>query len=429
MKKLSFLCLALLLGLACMTACRSRQGKPHTLRLRYWGDLEEMGIISSMLADFKKAHPGSMVSAERKPADNTYKDILLTEFAAGLAPDVIFVDAEGMDQLLGEDKLLDLTPFLEKEKDLKIADYYPAIVKRFSKDGKLFVLPRDISPIAVIYYNKSLFDKAGLSYPKDDWDWEALRKDARLLTHRSADGKASQLGFADDRTTAEGWILSSGGSMVDDPIHPTRISADSPEALRGIQFRWDLLQKDRSMASQADTRAFLVGGDSLFSNGMLAMYHSGIWKTPAFRKIKAFDWDVAMFPKGPGGRRAFSSGGSGYAIRKDCADPELAWALIKSLAGPEGQKRLAMTGLAQPALMPLAASPYFLDGQKPLNKKMLLEAAKIGVLPPAWDDWPEFLYGTWLPAMDAVWVSGYHGDLKALVHSTVEKGNKKFFRR
>ena len=421
--------LAICLGLAATlmaTGC-GKKSNPNALRLRYWGDLAEVGIIEQMVKDFNAANPGTDVVAERKPSDSSYADSLLAEFAAGNAPDVIFASTDNVDQLVNSGQLADLSPFLAKDADIKIADWYPSIVDRFSRDGKLYILPRDIAPICVVYYNKKLFDDAKMPYPTDDWSFEDMRQMALKLTKRNADGTAQQLGFADDWNMVDNFILSAGGKVVDDYKKPGKIIADSPEAISGILFRWKLLQVDKVMPSGADNQTLNGGSMAMFQNGQLAMFLSGIWKTPTFREIKTFDWDIAMFPKGPTGKRGFMSGGSGYSIRTGVKNPDLAWKLVKFLGGPEGEKRLATTGLAQPAIRALAASPAFLDDQKPKNKKMLLQAADIATFHPVWDRWVEFQNGTWNPMLDPIWVRGFDGDVAEMVKNMVSVANAKFF--
>jgi multiple sugar transport system substrate-binding protein len=74
--------------------------------------------------------------------------------------------------------------------------------------------------------------------------------------------------------------------------------------------------------------------------------------------------------------------GGGYAVLKTTKHPEEAWKLLTFLAGEEGQRELAQTGLAQPAMMDIAKSKDFLDGQPPASKAFLLEAAEIGSFGP-----------------------------------------------
>lgn len=120
------------------------------------------------------------------------------------------------------------------------------------------------------------------------------------------------------------------------------------------------------------------------------MYNSGIWETPALRRIKSFDWDIAMFPKGPTGVRGFATGGSAYCILKSTEYPDEAWEVVKALAGAKGQIMMAKKGLAQPAIKSIAEGQYWAtDGKKPLNKSMLNEAVKYVVYSPFDPKWRE----------------------------------------
>jgi ABC-type glycerol-3-phosphate transport system substrate-binding protein len=420
--------LAVLVVLGMQGCGCSHQGQDkNTIRFRYWGDTDEVKIIEGLVHDFEAANPGVKVKPERKNSDSTYADVLLTEFASDSAPDVIFVSTDNIDILADSNKLADLNPWLAKDPDLKADQYYDAMIKRFSKNGKLMVLPRDIAPISCVYYNKDLFDKAGLAYPKDDWTWDDLRTDAMRLTKRGADGTLKQAGFADDWNLVDTWILSGGGKHLDDYFNPTKFTFAEGGALDGILFRYKLLQVDKAMPSSSDSQSLNGGSMALFLNNQLGMFHSGLWKTPGFRKIQNFKWDVAPFPRKKGTDPMYWAGGSGYTMKADAANPELCWKLIKFMAGPDGQKRIASTGLAQPALKALANSPVFLDGQDPQNKKMLLYCAEHAQASPAWKPWVEFVDTMWRPMTDPMWIQGYTGDPDALLKDLQDKANAKFF--
>jgi len=141
----------------------------------------------------------------------------------------------------------------------------------------------------------------------------------------------------------------------------------------------------------------------MFMNGTVAMFLSGFLKTPQFRGIKNFDWDIAMFPNSPNGSRGFQSGGSGYGILKSSKNKKAAWELVKYIGGVEGEKKLGGTGLSQPALKNLAESPLFLDGQVPHNKKMLLRAEPYGVFNPMATNFLEIYQGNVIPLFDQIW--------------------------
>ncbi|MGH7442487.1 MAG: extracellular solute-binding protein, partial [bacterium] len=265
------------------------------------------------------------------------------------------------------------------------------------------------------------------AYPKDDWTWDDLRADALALTKRGPDGTLKQAGFADDWNLVDAWELAGGGKQMDDFYNPTRFTFAEGGALDGILFRYNLLQVDKVMPSSADSQALNGGAMALFLNGQLGMFHSGLWKTPGFRSISTFKWDVAPFPHKAGVQPLYWAGGSGYTMRADVVNPALCWKLIQFMAGPEGERRIASTGLAQPALQSLANSPVFLDGKDPQNKKMLLVCAEHALASPAWKPWVEFQDTMWRPQTDPMWIKGYHGDPKVLLKNLEAEANAKYF--
>ncbi len=257
----------------------------------------------------------------------------------------------------------------------------------------------------MVYYNKKAFDEAGLAYPTDDWTLEDFLKAAQAVKKVDEKGRVTRWGLIDDWTMPEAWIYDLGGSYVDDVERPTRWTfATDMNSLKGVQFRADLIHRYKVMPSPSGMQGMGgLGSTGMFENGTSAMFLSGIWKTPAFRDIKDFKWDVVMLPKGPGGKRGFSTGGSGYGLLNACQHKKEAWKLIQFLSGEEGAKKFASTGFAQPALMSVANSPVFLDDQDPRNKKMLLKAVEYVKYPPVCGNWRETVEGLVGPELEKVW--------------------------
>lgn len=419
--------LGIVLGLLLFISGCGSTSKKLELRFVFWGDLSEIEIINRIVAKFEADHPTMKVKLERAPSGAPYIEKLLTQFAGEMAPDVLFVEVNNFVNFAERGVFYDLNQFVSEDKEFNLENFYPEVVSRFTVNGKLFVIPRDTAPICCIYYNKDLFDMYGVPYPTDDWSWpKDFLSIAQKLTKYDKDNRAEHFGFVDDWTLWDPWVLSNGGNYVDNIEHPTRIMLDSPEAIQGIQFRKDLIYKYKVMPSPSQMSASGgVGSADLFVTGKAAMFLSGIWKTPYFREIKKFDWDMVMFPKGPSGLRRFSTGGSGYAINKKSKHPKEAWELVKSLAGTQGQIELAKTGLAQPADMTIVNSPYFLDDQRPKNKKLLVKAVQYVCYSPYFDQWNEFLNGFLYPALDKVWLNEKDADV--VLKGIIKKSNAYFF--
>jgi len=413
----------LIAGLA-LSGC----GKPKTdsiiLRYSVWGGADETKIFQSIEEDFGKAHPGVKVQMERIPFGD-YMTKLLTQFSAGSPPDVMWVNCNQLASFASRKMFLDLKPFVDKDPSLKLTDFYPEAINFYTVDGELTAIPSNIAPLAVVYYNKKEFDAAGVPYPKDDWTYEEFLETAKKLTRKDAKGDVTQFGFVDEWVMWDTWILAFGGQLVDNEKHPTRCVIDSPEAIAGMQFRADLLFKYGVTPSPAQVTAMgNLGNSDLFMNGKAAMFHTGIWHVPTFRQVKGLDWDVVEFPKGPNGHRAFAMDAAGYGILKTSKHPELAYELVKYLAGEVGEKVVAATGLAMPALQSVAKSPVFLDDQAPKSKAFLTDSVKDGhfaSFDPKMQEWTDMV-GTYL---DRIFTGAETPEFA--LKKAAQEVNKKFF--
>jgi ABC-type glycerol-3-phosphate transport system substrate-binding protein len=330
---------------------------------------------------------------------------VLTQFAGGSAPDVLFVEVNNFKEFAAQGVLEDLTPYIDKAQTLKKSDFYDAIIDRFTVGGSLYVLPRDIAPICVVYYNKTMFDASGVKYPKENWTWDDMLRMSKKFVKKDANGVPTQYGYVDDWPIWEAFVFSNGGEMVDNIKNPKKCVMDRKAVIDAVQFRSDLINKYHVTPSPSQMTAMGgMGTADMFVSQRVAMFMSGIWKTPLFRsQITAFDWDVVPFPSSPKGIKAYPTGGSGYAIVKSSKNKEMAWKLVTYLAGAEGQKKLAETGLAQPAMKKIAESTAFLDGKKPLNKKMLLKAVNYVKFEPLLPEWEEINVSMIAPAFDKIW--------------------------
>jgi len=381
----------------CLSGCAPEKSKnpppgpagktPVEIKVAFWGAPDEVSITTGIIERWQKSHPDILVRLEHTPYRG-YVDKLLTRIAGRAAPDIICTEVDLFVTFQSKNVLLDLTPYAGGDPEFNLKDYYPQIIDRFTVDGKLYAIPRDTAPFACVYYNKKLFDEAKVPYPTDGWDMKDMLDKAQKLTRTDADGRIVQYGFY-----AWAWmnfVYSFGGSLVDDVKDPTRCTLDSKESVEALQFYSDLINKYKVQPSTTAMTNLAMGVQGMFMTGRLAMFSSGIWETPGLRKIQDFEWDVVMFPKGPGGKRGFGTGGSGYCILKDSKHPKEAFEVVKALAGRDAQKALAETGLAQPAIMSIAMSSLWAnDGKVPHNKKMLDDAMKYVIYDPFTPVWRE----------------------------------------
>jgi len=368
--------------------CGKKQDPNRTrITVSFWGAPQEIEIIEKIIADWETENPGVDVMLDHTPYSG-YISKILTRIAGGTEPDIIACEVNLFPNFWGKDIFLDLNPYIQKDQDFKKEDFFQPMLERFTIDEAIYGIPRDTAPFACVFYNKELFDKAGLDYPNDDWNWYDLLDKARKLTIKNENGDIAQYGFY---TWAwQNFIYSNSGAMVDNVDNPSEFMLDEIEAIEGLQFYVDLINKYEVSPSPMNLVKLGMGVEMMFKTQRLAMLGSGIWETPSLRTIKGFEWDVVMFPKGPSGLRAFGTGGTAYCVMKSTKHPDLAWQIVKALTSNEAQIGSAESGLAQPARIEVAQGNSWAKSKKPpINKGMLNEAVEYVIYDPFHPRWRE----------------------------------------
>ena len=399
----------LVLALGLVSSCQAVE-----LRLTTWDGDEGLKVIRSTVKEFERANPGITVKIEPIPWTN-YQDKLLTQYAAGVAPDVAMEDPGNFQRFARRNALIPLNDFFEKEPDFKVGDYYKEILDAHSFRGKVYVLPRDIAPIGLIYYNKKIFDELGISYPDGTWTWDfKVRPDLRekdffwvvdRLCKNDASGKRVRWGFSPGWQMAwvDTMVYSQGARYVDNLEEPTQLLLNDPRIVRAFEFAHEMAYDKKWMPSQGElTTSILSNAIDLFVQGRVAMFQSGIWEVPGMRKKLVpgqpgfFEWDIALAPAFRDGTRGMPTGGAGYAIMRGTKHPNEAWLLTKWLAGKPAMLAMARASLAQPALEPLAQqAPWIpqksdpIEQQYPANRIATHQAIKSVVFDPNADYWAE----------------------------------------
>jgi multiple sugar transport system substrate-binding protein len=254
----------------------------------------------------------------------------------------------------GRDVLLDLTPYIEAE-NYPLSSLADLAVKDFTTaDGKQFGLPRDLNVIA-LFYNKKLFDAAGVAYPDDTWDWAKLIEVGKKLTvDKNGDGKPDQWGLYTETTDMENYwsslVWQNGGDILAPDGKSTVL--DTPEASGGIQFLSDLIWKEKVVP---DPALFAETGDA-FEQGKAAMEINGSWLV-ATDEAAGLDFGIAPLPKGPAGM-ATSINPTGAVISKTSKSPDAAWAFVKYLASPAAQEKIMALKASLPANKEVLAGPF-----------------------------------------------------------------------
>jgi multiple sugar transport system substrate-binding protein len=350
-----------------------------------WGSPQEAAAWATVVKGFEAGHPDIKVTVEVADWDS-YWEKLRVQMAGGTPPDVFAMDAPLYMDWQSRGVLLNMQPYLDKEPGI-LDGVYPQTLEAYKVADGIYGLPRDFQTI-VLYYNKDMFDAAGVAYPTDAWTYDDLRTAAKALTvDKDGDGTTDQWGFWDGGYDMEPFwgalVWAHGGDVVNAAEGKTLIG--SPEAVTAFQFLNDMWVNDKSMPTAQQLAAY--GWDG-FLSGVSAMGVSGHWSVPEYSAV-TFKWDIAPMPIGPAGR-ATSVNSAGFVIAKDSKNPDAAWEFVKYAFSDAGQTELAKIGLAIPVRQAVAESEAYLGQATKIDHSIYVKALDYAHLKPVFKGYEEW---------------------------------------
>lgn len=356
-----------------VTACSGGGGdssggaKEGTLSFYFGASPEEAKTRKKVIAAFEQKFPKIKIKTQVAGTDPLQQ--LLTSCAGGKCPDVMMSWELLYPGLAKRGVYADLNEFLDKDKaytsKLK-ADSSDLLLKTFQYQGKQVGLPEQFAGV-FLYYNKKLFEQAGLEPPPakwtdSSWTFDKFLAAAQKLTKKGANGKTKQYGFVDAwdvNLSSAVFGMNNGVEWFQPPIKPTKTNGDDPNFVEGLQFYADLFAK-HGVAPNPALKTNATTSLDLFTSGRAGMVLTGHWMYSTFAAKKGLDFDVCVLPVGPnGGTPKSDIGTTGLAVAASSKNRDAAWEFVKFSCGPEGQKVIADSGLFIPVLKSLANSEDF----------------------------------------------------------------------
>lgn len=337
-----------------------KQENKTVIKFSFWGSQSETALLYPLIDEFEKENPD--IKIEKMHIAQNYFSKLHLLFASKLAPDVVFLNNYYAPKYIKAGLLVDLSPYIDKNK------YFDKSLTGFTSKGKIYAIPRDVSDM-VIYYNKDLFDRYNVKYPKSGWTLDDYLATAKAFKNAGVWGCS----FETDLFYWLPFLLSNNASVMN---KNGEIVINSPKAIDSIQFYADLPNKYHVAPQKSDIGSLTLA--QLFLQQKLAMQISGRWLVPKYRKDANFNWDIVSFPKGTKGS-VVNIDSSGYALSSSCKNKKAAMKFINFISSEKSLKKLTQSGLIVPARKDVAYSSVFLDqSKKPLNSIAFVETVQHG---------------------------------------------------
>jgi multiple sugar transport system substrate-binding protein len=256
----------------------------------------------------------------------TGQEKLYAMLAAGAPPDIFYTNSVIRDRLAAEGTLLDLWTLAKTDSFVK--QIRPEFIQRgTSLDGGWYQFC-DWTYTFGVYFNKTLFKKAGVAFPDSNWTWEEMLTRAHALTQDfNTDGQIDQYGIFMARHFTTALELMYGVTYPPNALFFTL----PPTAKNALQAYLNLIFQDRVMPDLQFTQAQGMQSAQMLNAGKVAMLVEAV-PNPDFIEAIRIDWDVAPFPRlAANPPRYFRSASGGLSISAHCPHPEIAWEFIKWL--------------------------------------------------------------------------------------------------
>ena len=358
-----------------------RGAAPTTISLVVFGEIEELEAYRTLAESFESSQDDVDVDLVEVPDRQALITRVTTSIAAGDPPDLFVINYRFFGQFAARDLLEPLQERLDDSDVLAEEDMYDLALDAFRYPGDdITCLPQNVSSL-VVYYNRDLFEAAGVPEPSAGWTWDDMVTAADAMTS----GEQHGLGVEASIIRLAPFVWSNGGDIVDDPKDPTRFTLDTPEALEALD-KFLALRADGLIPTLEESAS--EDDEARFANGRLGMYMNSRRVTPQFRLITDFEWDVAPLPVL--GEPAGVLHSDAYCMPADSTQHDAAFSFVEYALGPDGAPVIAETGRTVPSLRAVAESDAFLDpGQDPASSAVFLDTIPAIRQLPTISTWPE----------------------------------------
>ena len=212
----------------------------------------------------------------------------------------------------------------------------------YAVDGVQYAIPFR-SDFWVLFYNKDLFDAAGVDLPTNDMTWGQYAELAKKLTDKEKDVYGTH--YHTWLSAVVNWAVCGTGYTLADKKY---------DNLLYYYTLYQDLEDSGACMSYADLKASGLHYSAAFANGNIAMLPMGYWYVSTLIGYNKdgtcnFNWGITAVPHADDVAAGSSFGNlTGAMINAKSENKDLAWEYISWLGGPEGAKATASVG-ARPA--------------------------------------------------------------------------------
>lgn len=279
-------------------------GRAQAVEIQYWQYVFDTRVqaMTELIKQFEAENPGITVKQVTFPYAD-YQTRLIAAKAAGRGPDVMQLFYGWLDTFIAGKLVQPLPKAAFKDEEIE-REFFP-IVSAMKRDGQYYGLPTAVRAMA-LFYNKDLFQKAGLDPEKPPRTLDELVAAAKAIVKRDAAGNYQQVGIALDiaRQDHNWWreilVRQHGGASYS--ADGGKVAYNTEAGVKALEF-YTGLQKVHRVGQEG----FMDEGQAAFRGGLAGMVVDGTFRVASYKTIQGFKWGVAELPTYDGTRANFGS--------------------------------------------------------------------------------------------------------------------------
>ncbi|MBZ4665991.1 extracellular solute-binding protein [Mahella sp.] len=214
----------------------------------------------------------------------------------------------------------------------------PAAEEVYNFDGKYYAVPY-CRNIQVVYFNKKMFDAAGVPYPDPNWTWDDFRETAKKLTHGEGANKVYGVmaDFANEYWREIAMQKLGNFWYYNEDFTATRF--DDPAVKESLQFWYDMAMVDKTCVPLDEYKALKYDNDTTGMNGLyqgkyamlLVPVYGSLYLNESYGKIpEGTDIGMTNMPLPAGSSKPITTFYTSTAsIPANVKNKEAAWTLLK----------------------------------------------------------------------------------------------------
>ena len=226
----------------------SNEGSSDEIVLEYWQYAfdAKVKLMDDLIKEFEADNPGIKVKQTNFPYDQ-YNEKVAAQVPAGKGPDVINLFYGWVPKYVDSGYLQPLPQDAFPHEEIE-SEFFP-LVEATKLDGEYWTIPTAVRTLA-LFYNKDLFEEAGLDPNSPPKDWDELQEYAEKLTKADGSGRLEQSGMAWEPSQQghqwlrDGLTRQAGGEVLSDDKKSV-IWGDDPAGLEAFQILVELSERVR----------------------------------------------------------------------------------------------------------------------------------------------------------------------------------------